>query len=364
MRILIVLCFFCLMSETAFAVDLFAQKTAKGNVVAVASMNKAAVNKPLTLDKLTRITATTPFNALNNYYYWGYRNDINKMLSLYTKKDGSWQRLNDKANRGKSPFVQFSKLAGVKVKEKYLWGDYQIYKVVWQTEVKEYNWLDTIYCNITSCQYSDMLLRFGELENGVTGAINRAQDKLQVSKTGMQNFAFFPMGLNHNPLTFYYNLESRAVTDRAIWPIASKAVARDYSLISKYIASVRSAVLETPEQHNRLGTAYWQSPGKDVDLYIPIYTYQGPRVKIQGYSLAAFQQKLQTFDTISVIAQIPTVGGRLVVCQGLLSDGSKQLFVVPESNQGKLYVPQLDDMVWIFVNTNEFASHLNGLVNL
>jgi hypothetical protein len=350
-------------SSAAFAADLAVQKTPQGKVLAVVSMNKTAVNQPLDLTRLKKTSAIASLNALNNYYYWGYRNDINKLLAMYTKKDSSWQRLSDKASKGKSPFVHFAKLDGVDVKEKYLWGDYQIFKVVWHTSNKHYNWLDMIYCNSTACQYSDRLLRFNDLESAVSGAINQAGAQVKVNKRGLQSYEFYPMGENRNPLTFHYNFTRYQRGKQQVWPLPPEA--NSFNQVSQYIAGIKNNQQGNNDDHKALAAGFWQVPGDDLDLIVPSYTYAGGAVKIQSYSAPALQQKILSFNKVMVIGQIQSINGRFILCQGLKSDASKELFFLPQSITGKFYIPNgVEDLAWSFVNTNPFANHLNDSINL
>ncbi|WDE04116.1 hypothetical protein SG34_022575 [Thalassomonas viridans] len=356
MRLVIPALLLCFMATTALGKDLLAQKNAGGKVVAVMAMNEEAVNKRITLPKLMDVVPRQSFNVLNNYYYWGYRDDIKKILSLYAREDGSWQRLKKKAGEGKSPFKNFSKLQGVSAKSKYFWGDYEIFKVVWDVKDKSYKWLDTLYCRKPVCQYSDILLRFNDLESAVSGVLTQAQDNLKVDKSGLSAFELYPIGSARNPLTFYYDFKA---VDHSIWP-ATPAKSK-YPHISNYFKALHESNLKDDGVHKQFEKKYWRP--QELDIFIANYSYENSGIRALDYSLAAYNHKIFSYDQVSVVGEISVPDGTLVLCRGQKADGTAELFFMPLTDQGKLYVPQGDNFVWTFVNSTPFARHLDRLAN-
>ncbi len=360
MKRIIVICFAFFMSYQAYATDLYVEKDKLGNVIAAFSMHKEIIDKKLALSKLSDSVPLTSFELLNNYYFWGYKNNAEQALLLYAKTDNSWQRLKDKLSKGKSPFKNFSKLTGVHVKEKLLWGDYQLFKLTWDVQGKSYNWTDTIYCNNRHCSYSDILLRFLPLENMISAVLAKSIDNLTVNKKGLKSFDVFPKGATKNPMTFHYNFKQNNVQ---IWPLGLKK--NELNSVKTYLSNLHVTDFSDPAQHKetttKLVAKYWQDT--TLDMFLQNYTYQDNTIKIQGYSLAAYNKKLLSFETVTQIGSILSNDGQFVLCKGKNLSGVSELFFVPLTNVGKLYVPSKGDMVWMFVNTEAFASHINALFN-
>lgn len=351
------------MSYQAHATDLYVEKDKKGNVLTAFSMTKQMIGKELSLDKLSTTSPLSSLDLLNNYYVWGYKNEAKQALSLYAKTDNSWQRLNDKLNKGKSPFKNFSKLTGVKVKEKLLWGDYQLFKVTWDVQGKSYNWTDTVYCQNGQCAYSDILFRFSPLENALSAVLAQSVDKLIVDKKGLEAFDIYPKGASKEPLTFYYNFNKNSVP---VWPLSLKEnKASNETKVGTYLSLLHATDFTEPAKHKeqtaQIVGEYWQ--GTTEDAYLKNYTYQGNALKVQDYSLAAYNNKLLSYEKVKELGSISSSDGRFVLCQGENVSGMSELFFVPISNTGKLYIPGRDNITWMFVNTEGFANHLNLELN-
>ncbi|MCM2679180.1 hypothetical protein [Echinimonas agarilytica] len=337
-----------LFSANLFAGDIYIEKDNKGNPLLVVSVQNELVTEKISIGKLSSKANTSPLAVLNDFYYWAYRNDIKQLMSLFSKTDGSYIRLENKAQDGKSPYNNFSKLTDVNVNEQFSWGTYSIYSVTWIVGSKNYQWLDAINCNKGTCTYSDFLLRFTPLESAVSHVISGKNNSLPVDKSKLKKFTAFPKRSTSNPLEVSYTFESD------VFSLSSEDEMRKDFVLNLYFRALKKAQ-EAPEKKVDV-KRYWNISGESE--FIPSYSYSNGNIRVQDYQLRAFDLRFSSYEDVNVLGRIPSAESDFYLCKGRLAEGQSELFFVPVLDN-KIFVPTKPNVIWNFINTIEFAAHIN-----
>ena len=340
--------------------DIYHVKNKKNEIVAVITNNAEIIKKPLKLqgDKLTN-TFDHSLVKLNEYYGYAYKDQQMKILSIFNQRDGSWKNLNTKILAGKRVFKNFYKLETVDTLEKYAWGDYWVYKVRWGKKDKFFNWLDTVECTGDRCFYSDLLLRFDDYGSSISGILSRSKIlPFDVNKEKFNRFDLFPKGSNKNPISFYYSFhkltevitQGKSSKENAI----IQSVQSYYSALKKIDFSVSKGMHEAVAQS--LGVKYWNN--FDSEKWLSVYTQEGESVSIKRYSFAALNQKLYKYKEIESIGYIESSKNYYVLLNGVLLNGTKEVFFMPITKGGLLTSNVNGDIVWDVLTMPEFASNI------
>jgi len=113
--------------------------------------------------EITNSRVSDAESALVTYFYLSKQNDLNRIMEMHYKEDGTYDYIKDMLKRSPDAFSGAKNLKSIHIKEKYRIGNHEVLSFIMEdASGKKVRWFEDFVCINNNCKKSNYLNVFGQ----------------------------------------------------------------------------------------------------------------------------------------------------------------------------------------------------------
>jgi hypothetical protein len=247
-------------------------------------------------------------SLLSNYYYLVKNNDVDKVVNLYSKKDGSFEEISTQVSQNKDRFKRYSQVKSVNWLESFYWGGYEVASLEYELDNgKKVIWKDGILCETAGdCSISSFLFHPDSKTDVFSSAITAHNMGKSTKVTDSLNLTYnvIPAYGSNFPVQVYVSVVPGAsVTDQG-----RKYFEKLESLVAEISSVDMQSVYKDQAAYKGLRSIYKKySKNVDFENAFSQFSMAGDSqksVSVSTYSDISFSESLQKLGKLKLLAEV------------------------------------------------------------